>query len=119
MQTVEFHIFIRWAEAITVRNSATRYPVVRIICRRPQIDDFVFGGSWNYRRGATRLMEVEGKPFTGLQAQGPKRNFWQFLRCGEMLLNGQRVNSLQLWSYEMVVASEVCFIFVTISCVMF
>ncbi|SIN72986.1 hypothetical protein [Halodesulfovibrio marinisediminis] len=70
---------------------------------QPQPDGSVFVGSWNHSRWATRPVDIEEKFFTGVTGTGAKvLPAIPALRAG-VLLNGQRVNSLQLCGHEMVV----------------
>ena len=69
---------------------------------QPQPDGSVFVGSWKHSRWATRPVEIEEKFFTGVTAAGAKvLPVILALRAGVML-NGQRVNSLQLCGHEIV-----------------
>ncbi|WP_027361090.1 hypothetical protein [Halodesulfovibrio aestuarii] len=70
---------------------------------QPQPDGSVFVGSWNHSRWATRPVDIEEKFFTGVTGTGGKvLPAIPALRAG-VLLNGQRVKSLQMTGHEMVV----------------
>ncbi|MCT4627962.1 hypothetical protein [Halodesulfovibrio sp.] len=73
---------------------------------QPQPDGSVFVGSWQHSCWASRSVDIEEKFFTGVTAAGAKvLPAIPALRAG-VLLNGQRLTSLQLTGHEMVIQCE-------------